>query len=193
MDNEISSKMQCPCGSGKTYERCCKKKKFKFITEKNEIIKQIPLREEIIPLLQEQDKIFEYYYGREPSDNDFVLSFEPVYGNELLLNAIYFFRQEGIPERNIYAYYKSDGLFPCSTNVDLLPEREIQEYISLCNVFDNAMEPTGEQSFSAIKYVLLTNSMIEDTSHHAICAVIDTLNDYIHRHNGSYNCFCFVC
>ena len=185
MDNEISSEMPCPCGSGKPYGHCCKKKNFKFIAKNNEIIKQIPMHEEIVPLLQEQKKKFKYYYGREPSANDFVLSFEPVYGNDVLLNAIYCFRQSGIPERNIYAYYKSDGLLPCSINVDLLPETDIQEYNALCEEFDKAMASDGDHSFSAIKYVLLTNSMVEDITYHVICAVIDTLNDYIHRHNES--------
>ncbi|MBR0413821.1 MAG: SEC-C domain-containing protein [Clostridia bacterium] len=185
MDNEISSKTPCPCGSGKPYGSCCKKKNFKYIIENNEIIKQIPLHEEIIPLLQEEKKKFKQYYGREPSDSDFLFAFAPIYGNDIVLNTVYFFRQEGVPEREIYAYYKSDGLLPCNTNIDLLPEKEIQEYKTLCNEFDKAMEPTQEQSINAVKFVLLTNSIIEDTSYYVIDAVIDTLNDYIHRHNES--------
>lgn len=182
-DKEIPFGMLCPCGSGKTYGRCCKKKDFKFVHKDGKIVKQIPIHDDLIPLLQEADTKFEQYYGRKPSENDFVISFAPIYNNEVLLQAVYCMRQVGIPESNIYAYYKSDGLFPCDINIKLLPQKEIQEYESLCEEFEKAMQPPQNNSISALQFVLLTNPLIRETSEYVICAVIDTLNDYIHRHS----------
>ena len=101
-DKEIPFGMLCPCGSGKTYGRCCKKKDFKFVHKDGKIVKQIPIHDDLIPLLQEADTKFEQYYGRKPSENDFVISFAPIYNNEVLLQAVYCMRQVGIPESNIY-------------------------------------------------------------------------------------------
>ena len=88
-DKEIPFGMLCPCESGKTYGRCCKKNDFKFVHKDGKIVKQIPMHEELIPLLQENETMFEQYYGRKRSKNDFIVSFAPIYNNAVLLQAVY--------------------------------------------------------------------------------------------------------
>ena len=43
------------------------------------------------------------------------------------------FRELNFPENEIYAYYKSGGLFPCDLNIDLTSEADIKEFNSLCS------------------------------------------------------------
>ncbi|MDR0839469.1 MAG: DUF5677 domain-containing protein [Oscillospiraceae bacterium] len=182
---EIPDKMQCPCGSGKLYEKCCKKKNFKFGYNGKEIVKQIPIHEELIPVLEETRTQFTEYYGRAPGSKDYVMAFAPIYNDDLLLQTMYLFRKIGFPENKIYAYYKSDGLFPCDLNVDLLPETEIKEFSSLCKEYDDCIsgDVEGDQHINAIKYVMASNSYIEEQVDYVVESIISALNDFIRRHS----------
>jgi hypothetical protein len=122
----------CPCGSGKKYGNCCKKKSFKYVVDNRKTFKEIPINQEMFEILQYQEQLFFEYYGRKPKDDEYVFQFMPIYNDELLIKSVYLFRQLGIDERLIYAYYKSDGLIPCDVNIDLLSQKELKEYKALC-------------------------------------------------------------
>lgn len=180
---EIPNTKQCPCGSGKKYYRCCKKKNFKFVfNDDGDIVKEIPIHTDMIPILNDLKARFKQYYGREPGDNDYFLSFSPVTNNELLLQAMYTFRNAGVSEDRIYAYYKSDGLFPCHLNSELLPQREMDEFNVLCEEYNKAMLPQVGNSINALQFVMLTTPVIQENASYVVNATIDVLNDYIHKH-----------
>lgn len=46
---EIDDFELCPCGSGKKYVSCCKKKRFTYKRTKNyELIKEVPISKELM-------------------------------------------------------------------------------------------------------------------------------------------------
>lgn len=180
---EIENDSVCPCGSGKKYRDCCKKKNFKFGLEGDNLVKEVPMNEEVMSILKKMEEIFFEYYGRKPGDKDFVASFSPIYNDEVLLNTVYMFRKLGFPENKIYAYYKSDGLFPCDINIDLLPQTEIEEFQLLCKEYDNCLSASFNGGANILQYVLYSNSYIEGQVEYAIQAISACFNDFIHRHS----------
>lgn len=174
----------CPCGSGGKYGSCCKKKGFRYVIDETNISKEIPMNQEIQDILKEQEQLFIEYYGRQPRSDEFVFSFMPVYNDEILLKTIHMFRQLGIDERKIYVYYKSDGLIPCDLNVNLLSQKELQEYEALCKEFDERMNSQLNAHMDVLPYVLLSNAHINEQIDYSIDAFINCFNDFLRRHSG---------
>lgn len=184
---ELSTKSECPCESGKKYGKCCKKKKIKYTKNGEYISKKIPLNEEVLEAINIQKEKFLEYYGREPQKGEFIFQFAPIYNDKILLDDIYMLRQIGVEENKIYAYYKSDGLMPNSLNIDLIAEKDIQEYSDLCREFDEQMEECGNDNIGIVNYVLTTNSYIGEQLDYSINALTSSLNDFIRRHSKT-NC-----
>lgn len=182
---ELPKNKICPCGSGEEYGHCCKKKGFRYVIDGTSISKVIPMNQEIQDILKEQEQLFFEYYGRRPKDDEYVFSFMPVYNDEILLKTIFAFRQLGIDERRIYAYYKSDGLIPCDLNVDLLSQKDLQEYESLCKEFDERMNSQLDSHMDVLPYVLSSNAYINEQADYAMGAFIHCFNDFLRRHSGT--------
>ncbi len=179
---EISGDDKCSCGSGKKYKNCCQKKKFQYGYEDHTLSRKVPFQEDFIPVLQQLEDLFQEYYGRCQEEEEYVLPFIPIYNDEVLLQSVYLFKKLHLPENIIYAYYKSDGLFPCDLNIDLLPEVEREEFANLCSEYDDFMnEPVGG-SINAVQFVVLSNSFIQERLHDVLGAIIATLNDFIRRY-----------
>jgi uncharacterized protein YecA (UPF0149 family) len=60
--NEFSNKL-CPCGSGKVYEKCCKKKKIKYEIHEDGYVKKIPMTDGVVGIIKEEEKLFKEYYN----------------------------------------------------------------------------------------------------------------------------------
>lgn len=101
---ELPKDAICLCNSRKKYGDCCKKKRFKYVTDGTSILREISMNQEVQDILGEQEKHFFEYYGRKPGGDKLVFSFMPIYNDEIVLKTIYAFRQLGIDERKIYAY-----------------------------------------------------------------------------------------
>lgn len=175
----------CPCGSGEKYGGCCKKRGFRYVIDETYISKEIPMNQEMKDIFKKQEQLFFEYYGRKPRNDEFVFPFIPVYNDEILLKTIHMFRQMRIDERKIYAYYKSDGLIPCDLNVDLLSQKELQEYEALCKEFDDRMNSQLNTNMDVLPYVLLSNAHINEQIDYSIGAFINCFNDFLRRHSGT--------
>jgi len=184
---ELQKNYECPCGSGKKYGDCCRKKGFKFVREENQIIKQVPMNKEVEILFSELQRVFKEYYGRDCGQNDYVAAFAPIYNDRMLLEAIDLFRESNFPENKIYAYYKSNGLFPCDENIELLSEKDIEVFESLCNTYDEQMEATMDSGVSIIQFVAFANSFIEEQLEYTVTALISCMNNFIRRHSNENN------
>lgn len=125
---EIPKSIPCPCGSGKKFGECCKKKSFRFGIKDCNLVKTIPINDIVFKALEENEERFFEYYGRKFGENDFVAWDAPIYNDDILLQMVYILRELGIPENKIYAYYKSDGLLPCDENINLLSQNDIEEF-----------------------------------------------------------------
>lgn len=148
------------------------------------VTKEIEVSEELIELIEDQKQLFVEYYGREVERDEFLFQFMPIYNDELLLKTVSMFREMGIEEKKIYAYYKTNGLIPCEQNLNLLSDEDLKEYEALCNEFDEKMnESIAGGEVNVIQYVLFSNSHIREQINYVIKAFIDCFNDFIRRHS----------
>lgn len=182
---EISDGSKCPCGSGKRYKNCCKKKNYKFGYQEGKLVKQVPMTEDSLSTLDTIKQQFQDYYGRLPENDEYVMAFAPVYNDETLLQSVYLLRELNVPEHQIYAYYHSDGLFPCEINLDLLAETDLKEYKDLCSEYDKLINSPIKTSANAVQFVQLSNSFLQEQLEYINHSIIDALNDFIRRHCGS--------
>jgi hypothetical protein len=68
---ELSNSAVCPCGSGKQYKRCCKKKDFKWMEDSTgKIFRQIPIDSLLAEAIEEEQKRFVKIFGREHTPDD---------------------------------------------------------------------------------------------------------------------------
>lgn len=169
----------------KKYGDCCKNKRFKIGTRDDDLVKKIPIDEEVMKILEEIKKIFFEYYGRYPGEDDFVAWNIPIYNHDMLLDNVYLFRELGFQENHIYAYYKSDGLLPCDINTDLLSQSDIEEFEALCKEYDELLNEELEGHMNSTQYVINSNTYINEQVEYALEAIISSLNDLIRRHSGT--------
>jgi len=179
---ELADNQKCPCGSGKVYGDCCKNKNFQFGIKEEQLFKQVKLDKDSQLILEKIRSCFLDYYGRKPGKDDFVMAFSPIYNDKTLLKTVDLLRKLGFPEEEIYAYYKSNGLLPCDSNMDLLSETDLKEFRELRNKYRAFMDEDVQDSTNAVQFVLCANSCMEEKVEYAIQALIATLNDFIHRH-----------
>lgn len=86
---ELSEDELCPCGSGKTYGECCKKKRFRYGMSDGDIIRQIKITDEAVDALEYLESMFQEYYGREIKQDEYVFAFMPVYNDRFLVENVY--------------------------------------------------------------------------------------------------------
>lgn len=56
--------------------------------------------------------------------------------------------------------YKSNGLYPCDLNIDLLPQKEMQEYEELCEEFDEKLNSSFGTHVNVLQYVFLATHVL---------------------------------
>lgn len=181
---EIDDFELCPCGSGKNYGDCCKKKRFTFKRTKDyEIIKEVPISEETVKELQKVNNTFEYYYGRKIRGDELVFTGCPNYRNIHTNYFINVFRKVGIEESMIYAFYKT-GLLSSEENLDLISDNELVEYSMYCDEFENLMSDknTLNGKMNSVRFVILSNNYLSNKIEFFYSSLSFVLNDFISRH-----------
>lgn len=86
---ELPENELCPCGSGKVYGECCKKKQFCYGISDGNIIRQIKITDEAAGAFEHLKSLFQEYYGRDPKQDEYVLAFMPVYNDRFLTENVY--------------------------------------------------------------------------------------------------------
>ena len=180
---ELTEETLCPCGSGKPYGECCKKKSLRFGMQDGKLIKQVKVMDEVSKELERIQEMFEDYYGRKPGEEDYVLAFTPIYNDRVLTQTVYAMQEIGIPEDKIYAYYKTDGLIPVEGKLDLISERDLQEFEERCREYREKMEEAISDHVNSLHYVVYTNAFLEDKLGYIMDALMACLNDFIRRHS----------
>lgn len=189
---EYNDSSPCPCGSQKPYSTCCKLKAIKWGYNQNgELIKQIPISSESKEELKVAAQMFEKYYGRKPNGEDYVLSFAPIYQDEILFKVMQAMQSFGMPAEDIYAYYKTDGLLPCGLNDQLISEEDKKEFLNYRDEYCNSMNEPLRNPMNSLQFTVYGNELLESTFDKAQEMMINSLTDFIHRHsiepNGIHN------
>lgn len=156
-DNE-----KCPCGSGKTYKKCCKKKKIKYYKGdiENSYVKAIPIHPDLEPILKGEKVRFKKIFGRMPGNEDYIQ------GGVLLRD---FKRGYKLMKRNnvvdkawLYASYKT-GIMLTDENKDLLPQKDIKEFIKYVHEYKKLMKSKIKgNNVNALQAVDATNFILEN-------------------------------
>ncbi len=122
----------CPCGSGKKYKACCYDKGFNFVLDDSgEIVREIPLTDDLKELLTLQFAAFKEKFGRDPGPNDKVFWDEPEHVEHHLAQAM---REANLPPRFIYAFEKT-GRLVTESNQHLIPQSELDEWSAACDEY----------------------------------------------------------
>ena len=120
-DNE-----KCPCGSGKKYKDCCKKKEIKYYyKDEKSYTKSIDLNEEAKDIMFVTKAQFKKIFGRPPGDEDFMIS--GVLSNELERVVRKMKLEKVLPNDYLYAYDRT-GIMLSPYNYNKFSDVEIEEF-----------------------------------------------------------------
>ncbi len=124
---EYPRRAPCPCGSGKTYERCCLAKGIAYVQyEDGEVAKSVPVDAEVREVLDEQRRKFVEKFGREPGPGDKVFFDAPPL-EHLEAEMVKAMEASGVNPAVIYAYEKT-GLLVSEENQHLIPDADLAEW-----------------------------------------------------------------
>jgi len=183
---KISYDSLCLCGSGKKYGDCCRKKKFKFGTLGNKLVKQQEIPTNVLGDFNEIKTLFKELYGRSPKGEDKIFTFAEINNNEPLNKMVYFLRKAEMPEDKIYATYRMDGLMPSVYNEQYIADIELEQfhnYVEEYNRLINASLDDGH--INILQYVMFVNDIVLNVLSNSTSKLIYSLNDFINRHSKS--------
>ena len=181
---ELDDDVLCPCNSGKSYKKCCKKTNFKWGYADGALAKQIHMNREVLDIIEDQKQLFINLYGRRPLENEYLFPFEGISGNEMCLEMVYIMREADISEDKIYAYYKSKGLFPCKENKKNISKMDLQEFSDLCDEYNELISaPLSNNETNILQYVSFANDYLSNIYEQSNEALSMAMNDFIRRHS----------
>ena len=136
---EIKDTELCPCGSGKKYQKCCKKKAFKFVRDEDgQTYKRMPVAGDLPEYLQgavgissrkEMLTKFMDIDAKQMEDAQFIdvpYLPEAKFSTEGL-ETVEIMKRANVPSELIYAFQKT-GLVITKDNRRFIPDVEIQEF-----------------------------------------------------------------
>ena len=175
----------CPCGSGKLYKDCCKKKQFRWgYDEKGNLIQEKRMRKVVEKILKAEEKYFKKIFGRAPKPDEPVANFMPIYNDESLLTLLDFLRSAGVEEGKIYATYQCDGLIPSSVNEEMIADKDLAEYDHFYKEYKRLMRSKYKNGrINSVKFVIRTNEAIKIIITNCINILRQGFNDYVRRIN----------
>jgi len=126
---ELRWNAKCPCGSGKSYGDCCKKRDFKWVKDKKGITyRQVKMSEELVENLKKAEERFEQVFGRKPGRDDKLFIDQYRYDPELIESEFSRIALEaGVGPPVVYASEKT-GLIVTEENLNRFTELELEEW-----------------------------------------------------------------
>lgn len=125
---DYPSNKSCPCKSGKTYGKCCKKKGLFALDNNGAILQRVNYSREAQRILKKRETEFFEFFGRTRTEGD------PVFFHDLLKSEddhneglTELFSLAGLPEDKLYACKKT-GYILSETNKDIMPDKVIKEW-----------------------------------------------------------------
>jgi hypothetical protein len=150
---EIAGRTRCPCGSGKTYSKCCSKKNFKWVKDAaGQYYRSVPMHPVVESVLKEQKKRFRRIFGRLPEGGD-PLFFEGIDADSSAEISRELMFKSGVDPALIYAHQKT-GLLVTEFNKDLMPDVDLDEWqaaIEEFKVLEATRKKPSRQELLAIR------------------------------------------
>lgn len=117
---------ECPCGSGKKYKDCCKKKDIKYCyKDKNTYTKEMKMDKETRDMLFITAAQFKAIFGRAPGNDDFMVS--GVLDNQMNRYMRKLKLEGALPNDYLYAYDRT-GILLSPYNYNKFSDMEIEEF-----------------------------------------------------------------
>jgi len=182
-NEELPDDNECPCGSGKKYKNCCKKKNFKYIQseEEHKIQRAVPIHPELEKGLRQEKIRFKKLFGRTPGDNDFVLG--GVLEKDLKRSYKIMKREGNVDKAWLYASNKT-GLMLSKENMDLLPQREINEFMNSMKEYEKIMKSKVKNNrINELQAIEAVSFMLEHVVNDDISNMIYVLNVFINSYS----------
>jgi hypothetical protein len=124
---KLSLKAPCPCGSGKRYGRCCHSKDFEYLVDEDgNVLKSIPMTDELAKVIEEQKQKFVEKHRREPQDGENLFFDMPPleHAEHFMVEAM---KQAGLDPAIIYAFERT-GLLVTEANEHLISDKDRAEW-----------------------------------------------------------------
>lgn len=139
---KLSKKAPCPCGSGKTYGRCCHGKGYEWVEgEKGGVCKSVPLSDEAAQIVKEQRQRFIEKYGREPGPEDPIF-FDAPPVEQIEFQMVQAMKKAGVDPAFIYAYERTGGLLVTEENQHLISDKDLAAWQAAIDEYEATHRPS---------------------------------------------------
>lgn len=192
---EIDPNEKCPCGRGKKYKRCCKKKGinwFKaddgsFVSKSDALIP----KEHLETFHRSHDR-FCKLFGREPGSDDLISFDAERHSNSYYKTVIPRLRESGMSERWIYAMYRTNGLMPNAMNEKYLTQYDLDAFAAYMEEYDEIVDEVArlgagnheeELRVGIPSLVLMGNEIIGERISDTVSSLTSGLNYFLNYQN----------
>ena len=176
---EVSPRAPCPCGSGKSYGRCCKRRDFSWVgNNETGFSKSIKLVPEAVKIFEKQREDFRDIFGRKPRKYERMF-YQSHYLSEkdLRRQTLQSMRSAGIRPVLIYAYQKTERIV---ANRNLLTPEEQREWDEAVDEFYDRVD-AGEDPDEIVNDDGLVEFLREFVKENQI-----VLGAFVHNHFNRY-------
>lgn len=152
-EQPLAASAACPCGSGRQYRNCCRKKKIEyFVSPKGEVYRRLPLSAELVESLRSQQKEFNQIFGRKAGKSDLVFFGQFLAGfdetDEILERMS---RKAGVSEPAIFATRRT-GLMVGKHSRKIMPDVDYEEWEEAVDEYFELKE-SGYDPFYVFTYL----------------------------------------
>ena len=192
---EVSPNEKCPCGRGKKYKKCCKKKGINWFRDDDGSF--VSKYEALIPeehleaFHRSRDK-FCKLFGREPGSDDLISFDAERHSNSYYKALMPPLRESGMSESWIYAMYRTEGLMPCAMNERYLTQYDLDAFSAYMEEYDEIVDEaarlrTGDcgegLNVSIPALVLMGNEIIDERISNVASSLTSGLNYFLNYQN----------
>jgi hypothetical protein len=143
----------CPCGSGRKYGACCRKKNIEYLISKNgEVSRRMPLSRELIETLDKHRQEFTQIFGRKTGKHDLVLFDQFLTGfdeTDEIVEKIS--KQVGVRDQVVFATRRT-GFMVGKHSKKIMPDVDYQEWEDAIDEYFELKE-SGHDPFHVFTYL----------------------------------------
>ncbi|WP_251178665.1 DUF5677 domain-containing protein [Adlercreutzia agrestimuris] len=192
---EIGKNEECPCGRGKKYKKCCKRKGIRWYRDDegsyfSKCEASIP--EEFLESFDQSQNRFYDLFGREPDPDDLVIYDAERHSNSYYKALIPLLRECGISESWIYAMYRTDGLMPNAMNEKYITQYDLDAFAAYIKEYEEIKDEIdhwgdkreeGELNVSVPALVMIGSKIIEKQIENIASSLTIGLNYFLNYQN----------
>lgn len=168
----------CPCGSGKKYKNCCKKKDLKYYyKDAKEYITSMYIDKELKKVIINIKKQFKEIFGRDICDDEFLIAGGMKNKLNLFIRKMKFSGE--IPIDCLYAYDRT-GIMLTSFNSNKISDVDINEFEKAKEEYNKLInKDLSDNEINELQFIEDTNNYIKVIFENSIIGMEFVLSKYI--------------